>query len=1552
MGLLKNITKRLLGTTKNSDVTQKEKQALLRKCYFEVMEQRRVLSANPVIAGVTYLEGDSGQDTTPDHFEVTFEGGAETTQLTQFTISGDQDANGILSDGDMFFDINDQLPGAGGHHEFIFDAANSRGISENDIQSVSVSPDGLTLTINLSNFDAGDKFAFTIDVDEVERFRTDKIASGVEFEGSFFDAKFVDDNYTFQDKSVNVDAALADGYVQSQFEGIFFDEYDQLLAEGEQVANHEIDLTRDNEEGNANRTAAAIDAFDLVPKPVTISGTIYHDENLNCDQDSDEHGIAGVEVELHRFNESTGVYESVATTTTDSDGNYEFGKDLNLTPGRFKLVEVQPDGYLDVGAEAGSHGGSATHSVDGDQNVIADIDIPLGGTTATDYDFKEVQPASLSGHVWHDANNDGVRSSGEQGIANVLIQVTRVGAKDDVSVDPFAGTAPILVRTDANGFYEVDALPPGVYEIIELNDYPSLEVDPLAAYLDGKESLGSVDGATMGVEENDRFSQVVLCAGDAGVHYDFGEVLPAEISGIVWHDSNDDGVIGSGEDRLGGVVIELFDKQGNKITETTTDAQGRYAFENLYPGEYVVKEIQPFGFVDGQDSLGQVGGVQAGELLGNDEFCVKLEAGDSGVQYNFGELRPASISGTVHGDVNGDCVFDPSQGDVPLAGVELVLLDDSGEVIATTVTDQNGNYSFDNLKPGTYSVREITPNGYLDGAETVGEVDGQTRGIAGDDLISGITLASGEEAVNYDFCEQIPAELCGTVYHDRNNNGIQDVNEEGIPGTRMVLTDAEGNVIAETFTDASGDYCFTDLAPGTYCIKEFQPNGFIDGQDSVGTIDGVRNGELTNDQVCNVQLIGGQQGNDYNFGELQFSEISGLVHIDRNGNCVFDASAGEQPLANVALELLDAEGTVVATTTTDASGQYVFGSILPGVYSVRQSQPNGLFNGGETVGNGGGTAAENLIEGIVVQSGQKLTQYNFCEVEAAEIHGRVWEDGPAIEIQNDNIPEDYRSLRDGVYRAGEDTPLAGVRMQLYFYIDPTNESLVPRPVTLGEVQAEHYEHLGTTDPNAPIWVETMANGEYWFKGLPAGNYIVLETQPEGYVDSNDTPGTTTGFSYNSLEESNSAPQSVLLQFGSEQIMDSVVNIRVNAGQISQLNNFSEVRFDSQPGSPVIPPPVPPRPISPGNPLPPSPGIAGYPGLAGSQQVSFTQVIGIVTGRAATQADAAPYTWHLSVVNAGLPRGAEDGAEDSSVWQQAGFISNSDWSRFDMDDAVWSFTETDETDFKITETTKNLRFGMLGGTPLAGDFDGDGTDEVAVFKDGYWMIDLNRNGRWDETDLLARLGDADDQPVVGDWDGDGKDDIGIYGPIWAHDREAIAREPGLPNPDNNLFSRPKNVPPVDGDSTSGARTMKLTSFGRQRADVVDHVFGVGEGEEIPVTGDWNGNGIRSIGTFQNGIWKLDVNGDGRFNHEDETAQFGMVGDQPVVGDFNGDGVEEIAVYRAGTWMIDVNGNRELDATDKTFEMGGVLDQPVVGDWDGDGIDEPAVYREQSNNTIFE
>ena len=790
------------------------------------------------------------------------------------------------------------------------------------------------------------------------------------------------------------------------------------------------------------------------------------------------------------------------------------------------------------------------------------------------------------------------------------------------------------------------------------------------------------------------------------------------------------------------------------------------------------------------------------------------------------------------------------------------------------------------------------------------------------------------------------------MYHDRNDDGTQDVGEEGIEGVVIELFDADGNLVQTAVTDENGEYCFEDLPPGEYKIREQQPTGFIDGKDSLGTVDGVAHGEVADDEFCVVTIDSGDEGINYNFGELKLAEISGFVHVDNDGDCVFGTSESDRPIEGAVIELLNADGEVIATTTTDANGAYSFGSLLPGTYSLRQIQPDSFFTGGERVGDNGGTASENLISNIVVESGQNVTQYNFCEIEAAEIHGRVFEDGPAFETEDGTLPSDFRDQRDSVYQAGVDTPLEGVRIELYYFIDPAagpEGEIAPRAVTISEVLPEFYNNIDASNPDAAVFVETDANGEYWFQGLQPGSYVVLEVQPDGLIDANDVPGTTTGFTFNSDSDTQTAIAPLTRAFSDVQLMDSVVGISVDAGGVSLQNNFTEVSFAITPAEPpVVTPPITPAtpstPRPPGNPITPSPGVTGLGGLSGSEQSAFTQFVGTAAGNFQSEQNPAEqdaYTWHLSVVNGGLPRAAGGDGNDDSIWQQAGFIGSDEWNRFDMTEAVWTYTTLDE-DGNIKINDKTSTFGMIGGTPLAGDFDGDGTDEIAIFNSGYWLIDINHNGIWDEQDLFAKLGDAEDRPVVGDWDGDGKDDIGIFGPIWEKDREAIERDPGLPNPDNSPLTRPKNVPPTDADATNGARVMKLTSFGKQRADVVDHVFGTEDGSITPVTGDWNGNGIRSIGRFFEGQWDVDVNGNGRFDGSDQSFRFGQKGDIPLVGDFNGDGIEEIAVYRSGKWLIDTNGNRELDATDKTFEMGGVADKPVVGDFNGDGIDEPALY----------
>ena len=147
----------------------------------------------------------------------------------------------------------------------------------------------------------------------------------------------------------------------------------------------------------------------------------------------------------------------------------------------------------------------------------------------------------------------------------------------------------------------------------------------------------------------------------------------------------------------------------------------------------------------------------------------------------------------------------------------------------------------------------------------------------------------------------------------------------------------------------------------------------------------------TNDVLSDAQLRWGSTGVDYNFGELLPGSIQGLVFADLDRDCVFDPT--EYPIAGVKIELLNERGTVVATTFTNSAGHYQFEQLAPGTYAVRETQPAGYFQGSQRAGSHGGDASvADLISQIPIGSGERLTDYDFCEVVPGSLQGMVFAD--------------------------------------------------------------------------------------------------------------------------------------------------------------------------------------------------------------------------------------------------------------------------------------------------------------------------------------------------------------------------------------------------------------------------------------------------------------------------------------------------------------------------------------------------------------------------------
>ncbi|MGD9723074.1 MAG: SdrD B-like domain-containing protein [Pirellulales bacterium] len=1445
MGLLRKLFRIGGDPSANHRVDPAHRKLRPHVCRFEQFEPRRAMAAD-LHVGSVYYEQAGGDDALPNMIEFTFEGGAPGTQLTRIIIDGDKDGQG-RSSGDVFFDT---APGGLG----VFKSSPLQIVSHDGFQVVNtqVVDGGMRMVIDLVGFEVGEKLVISVDVDESQfvdpqsgEIDVNAVAEGGEFQRSHFIASFQAPHYHDITTSVQ-----------------FWDEFNQRFAEAEQSTGSHLELPPDRYRGPidlSDFTAGAVAQAEQIPLPSSISGVVFVDQNLNNLQDPGDEGIGNVTVTLMLFNGSAYVPTGL-TTVTDTLGNYHFD---GLAPGKYRIVETQPVGYFSVGARAGTVEG-ITRGVVTSPDIISDVEL-LGGDDSVRNDFAEALPNSISGYVNVDVDQDCITDPGEPPIAGVVLHLLND-----------KGQVIATTTTNAQGFYEFKNLAPGTYGVFE---------EQPAGYLNGCHSVGTAGGEESAV---DTVTEIVLTSGIHGEHYDFRELEPVSISGRVHINTTGD-CADPANPPLAGVTIELLNATGQVIDTTVTNADGYYIFDALPPGTYTVHEIQPLGYYNGATFVGSAGGVKGVDIVSQ----IVLTSGTDAVHYDFCELLPVSISGRVHVNTTGDCANPENP---PLAGVTIELLNSSGTIIATRVTDADGYYIFDALPPGTYTVRELQPEGYFSGATFVGSAGG----TKGSDIVSDIELKSGTQAVHYDFCEIPPAELCGWVYVDTNNNGLREAGEVGIANVTLVLKDGNGVPTGMTvLTDATGHYCFEGLRPGEYTVSEIQPVGYLDGLDTPGTEGGFA--QNPGDTILGISLKAGVHAEEYNFGELLPVSIGGRVHVNTTGDCTDPANP---PLSGVTVELLDANGSVIDVAITGNDGRYLFDNLPPGTYSVRETQPLAYFNGATLVGSAGGVQGRDLITDIVLIAGTDAVDYDFCEIPPAMLSGYVFQDGPPIPLSDTSQTIYVPDYRDGKLTP-DDTRLPGVTLML--------RDGVTGAIILGSAALP-----GTYTADQPITVFTDVNGYYEFAGLRSGTYAVYEVAPGGYIPGIDTAGSYGGIVVSAWTVVDPA---VLAQLTDPPPDDAILQIGLPTGKHSTDNNFSVVLTQPEVQVFVIPPPLAPEPLVPAGFNPPLlPLFAPPPPL-----------LPFLLPPALTRTGGQLYTWHLSVIDAGQPRVAQ--TEGSAQFQltSSANVEEIAWRRDDMGDSEWSLL----TDLAHPESARRVHFGMKGGIPLAGDFNGDGTFEVAIFREGRWYIDLNDNGTWDEGDLWAKLGRRGDRPVTGDWDGDGKTDIGIYGPAWLRDPRAIVNEPGMPDPHNENTAVHKNIPRPPHRTAVGKREMKRTAEGRRREDVIDHVFLYGLPGDHPVVGDWNGDGVDTIAVFKDGRWNRDIDGDGKWTNSDVRENFGQKGDVPIVGDFNGDGIDDLGVYRDGVWYIDTNGNGVIDDDDLVFNLGGPGDLPVVGDWDGDG-----------------
>ena len=703
--------------------------------------------------------------------------------------------------------------------------------------------------------------------------------------------------------------------------------------------------------------------------PASLAGHVYRDDNDDGLQQAGEPGIGGVALALSGTDDLGRAVSR--TTATASDGSYSFA---NLRPGTYAVAITPPAGTLDGKEAVGSAGGSAgVHQIGGATLAPA--------TAATGYNFAELAPSSLAGAVFRDDNNDGVEQSGEPGIGGTTVTMTGtddLGNAVNVSTASagdgtfrFAGLRP----SDASGYAITSATPAG----------------DLAGKVVAGNAGGSVSGRTVG--------GIVLASNTAGAGYDFATLAPSTLAGFVYLDPNDNGVPDPGEPGLVGASLTLTgtDDLGHAVSTSVATTDGTFAFSGLRPGTYAIAMTPPPGTLAGKDAAGSLGG----DASVQDRISgIVLPSRAAGTGYDFAELLPGTVSGTIYADANNDGTRDNSEPGRAGATVSLSGTDDHGNPVQLSATSApDGTYSFVGLRPGTYALAETPPFGELDGHANPGSLGGTA---ASPRSITGIALGQGQSSLANNFGVLDPAVISGVVYVDANDDGAQQAGEAGLAGVTLRLagtTDLGASVFAITTSAPDGTFSFVGLRPGSYTVTETPPAGTLDGKIAVGPAGGTAGPR----QVSGIALAPGTSAVGNEFAALLPSSLAGSVYFDANDDGV--RQGGEAGITGVTVTLTGTDdlgnaATTTATTATD--GSYSFAGLRPGSYRLAETPPGGTLAGTDAAGSLGGVVGSDTIDVSLAQGGAG-TGYTFARLQPASVAGVVYHDG------ND----------DGIQQAGE-----------------------------------------------------------------------------------------------------------------------------------------------------------------------------------------------------------------------------------------------------------------------------------------------------------------------------------------------------------------------------------------------------------------------------------------------------------------------------------------------------------------------------------------------------
>lgn len=645
----------------------------------------------------------------------------------------------------------------------------------------------------------------------------------------------------------------------------------------------------------------------------------------------------------------------------------------------------------------------------------------------------QAEGAQITGMVWAEREIDGIMQENEYPLAKAQVSLEKKNADGTIHVLAIQETA-------KDGMFAFAVSQHGEYRL-------SIEL-PSAYHF----TIHGIDSAALPAKDN--ISVTPFFTIEDGQMKELLIGGAKSVSGVViyaFEDVNANGGRMQSEPKIRNVLAELlyeYDGETYVIASATTDKNGEASIRDISAGDYRLRVTLPENYMIGPMGLkvnAYYNCVQPteGQVAYTDTFTV---APKSSQGLGIGVVRTGSLQGNIWYDQDGNGRSDKNE--PGLEGAKIILRSAALQLTRETTTDQNGNYSFNQLQPGDYQLTLSLPEGKI----FTRPGDSKITDIARESTVNvNIQAESTFQAGKVGAMDA--TQLSILAYQDTLLiNGTQDAQEALLPGVEITLIQ-DGKIVAKGVTSSDAPILFNTLRSGDVTLRFALPQGQLFSPSTTDLIQAF----LPAAQAETIITVGAEtQDTVFTVGAVPAASVSGRLFEDPYNEGRYQD--GYALLSGFTVQAVDADGQIQAQAVTDNQGNYTLYPLLPGEFTVH----------------------------FLLNDPYVATPYNDASPANNAIIAQTPEYGETVSFLL--VPgESKESINAGIFRAGV--------VDGYVLLNRNHDDLLTNEGGMPNVTVTLLDEYGAPFSEFSYGI-TDENGYYYIKGVLPGTYSLLYTMPD------------------------------------------------------------------------------------------------------------------------------------------------------------------------------------------------------------------------------------------------------------------------------------------------------------------------------------------------------------------------------------------------------------------------------------------------------------------------